>query len=215
MERNSICNSFIQQLKEPLKRCDGFALATVIILSGVVIILLSIGLYVYNFSVKSIVLGESRNMDAVISKSTYNAVVQKITDDHYLYQSNKEYQEKNKCFFLKVIYPTNQWDKTDGWTINDCPNKQNATSSNINGVISYPDITFKIGSSTIYAKIVSSSEGNTGISKEHQLNVSGTSTAITGTQSVKPPPLPYVYKIVEVIKDKYGDVLRFTGVYLY
>lgn len=216
MEKRSFYCPDIRNKRLVLEK-HGYIMIATVILAGAVVILLAVCLYIYNMSTVSASQGIKRNLMSATVKSLYETISERIGEVHYLYSVNELDKEKNKCFLLKVLYTTDEWVNTDEWKANNCPSLSNATSETISGVENYPDFTYEFSDGqTAYIKIVSSSTGNTGINKERLLNVSGTSALPYGTQSVKPPPLPYVYKIVFLIKDKSSNSgLKFVGLYSY
>ena len=193
----------------------GFAVVTALILAGIVVLLISVGLYVYDASVRTTVLGERRNLDEVLALSTYRSAVEKIRNDRYLYNRNESSSENNRCFFIKVNYPTDEWSNASGWSGN-CPSVADATSENVAGIEKYYDLLYKTPSGDkVYVKIVYSSEGNTTVGGKYALNVAGTPALSTGVQAVKPPPMPRIYKMDIIVVDRMGNTERFAGVYLY
>ncbi len=216
MERYGVRGSSIRNKRLALGN-RGYVMVTTIILVGAVMILLSVCLYIYNTITVATLQGSKRNVLSVTARSLYNAVSRRINKDHYLYAINRTDEEKNKCFLLKVLYTTDRWTSIDDWKADNCPSGTNATSETVDGVEKYPDFVYKTeDGQTVYIKLVNSSAGNTGIDKENLLNVSGTSALLAGTQSVEPPPLPYIYKIIILVKDKTeSSALKFVGLYFY
>ena len=194
----------------------GFAVVTAVILTGVVVLLISVVLYIYNTSTRSVVLGVRKTLDDTLSMSAYKTVVKRIDDDHYYYKNNQTSKESNKCFLVKVLYPTDEWTSQALWQNNDCPSLSDATSEDIDGIENYPDFHYTTSEGDeVYVKLVYSSTGNTTIGSSHALNVSGVTALPGGVQTVKPPSLPHVYKIDIVVKDKLGSTVSYVGVYLY
>ena len=194
---------------------DGFAVVTAVILTGVIVLLIALGLYTYDVSTRTATLTARRSLNETLAMSAYRKMVQRINEDRYYVVSNQLSKETNTCLLIKVTHPTDGWSSQPDWRGN-CPSISNATADDMDSVINYKDLSYTTqNGAEVYVKIVYSSSGNTSVSRGHSLNIAGTSTLSTGTQTVKPPAQPSVYKIAIVVIGNHGDKEEFEGMYLY
>lgn len=205
-----------------IKNKDGIAFIVALIFTAISMMLIGLALYIstqytkLSAKLKSYVTSLSA-AEGAYSITTKILPLIKYNPSYSLANIPSLVGNREKCLHVKLVYLTPYWTLDPEWSNNNCPTLNNATSANVDDIVSYYDLKYKVGGYYVYIKVTSSSLGNTQTPQNNKLSSGGVTSPKTGVNIINPPKMPHIYRI-EIVSEKNGyseDKVHITTLFAY